>query len=121
MWRFYPKSFPMLILAGFSLAVLPLIFALINNAMSIHELATKSQRAVYNAVQATQNSRLLIEQLTSMERSARQYSILGDRGAVHRVRAVAPRLPRHGQAHAGADRCRASRCGRWRSWRRPRA
>ena len=68
----------MLILAGFSLAVLPLIFALINNALSIHEIATKSQRAVYNAVQATQNSRLLIEQLTSMERGARQYSILGD-------------------------------------------
>jgi len=78
MWRFYPKSFPMLILAGFSLAVLPLIFALINNAISIHELSTKSQRAVYNAVQATQNSRLLIELLTEMERSARQYSILGE-------------------------------------------
>ena len=78
MWRFYPKSFPMLILAGFSLAVLPLIFALINNAISIHELSTKSQRAVYNAVQATQNSRLLIELLTGMERSARQYSILGE-------------------------------------------
>ena len=29
MWRFYPKSFPMLILAGFSLAVVPLIFALV--------------------------------------------------------------------------------------------
>jgi two-component system sensor histidine kinase GlrK len=78
MWRFYPKSFPMLILAGFSLAVLPLIFALVNNAISIHELSTKSQRAVYNAVQATQNSRLLIELLTGMERSARQYSILGE-------------------------------------------
>src|SRR6185503_14745998 len=78
MWRFYPKSFPMLILAGFSLAVLPLIFALINNAISIHELSTKSQRAVYNAVQATQNSRVLIELLTGMERSARQYSILGE-------------------------------------------
>jgi len=80
MWRYYPKSFPMLILTGFSLAVLPLIFALINNALSIHEIATKSQRAVFNAVQATQNSRLLIEQLTGMERSARQYSILGDAG-----------------------------------------
>ena len=77
-WRFYPKSFPMLILAGFSLAVLPLIFALVNNAISVHELSTKSQRAVSNAVQATQNSRLLIEQLTGMERSARQYSILGE-------------------------------------------
>lgn len=40
MWRFYPKSFPMLILGGFALAVLPLIFALINNAVSINELST---------------------------------------------------------------------------------
>jgi two-component system sensor histidine kinase GlrK len=78
MWRFYPKSFPMLILAGFSLAVVPLIFALINNAVSIRELATKSQRAVFNAVQATQSSRQLIEQITSMERSVRQFSILAD-------------------------------------------
>ena len=70
----------MLILTGFSLAVLPLMFALINNAISVHELSTKSQRAVSNAVQATQTSRLLIEQLTGMERSARQYSILGDPG-----------------------------------------
>src|SRR5688572_178904 len=78
MWRFYPKSFPMLILAGFSLAVVPLIFALINNAVSIRELATKSQRAVFNAVQATQSSRQFIEQITSMERSVRQFSILAD-------------------------------------------
>ncbi|PWT73934.1 MAG: histidine kinase [Proteobacteria bacterium] len=77
-WRFYPKSFPMLILAGFSLAVLPLIFALINNAISIHELANKSQRAVYNAVQATQNSRLLTEQLTNMERTATHFSIVAE-------------------------------------------
>lgn len=77
-WRFYPKSFPMLILAGFALAVLPLIFALINNALSIHELANKSQRAVINAVQVTQSTRLLIEQITGMERSARQFSILAE-------------------------------------------
>jgi len=77
-FKFYPKSFPMLILVGFSLAVLPLILALINNAVSIRELATKSQRAVYNAVQATQSSRKMIEQITSMERSARQFSILAD-------------------------------------------
>ena len=95
MWRFYPKSFPMLILAGFSLAVLPLIFALINNAVSIHELATKSQRAVFNAVQATQNSRLLIEQITGMERSARQYSILAEPQTVQRVSSTAPGLRRH--------------------------
>jgi len=78
MWRFYPKSFPMLILGGFALAVLPLIFALINNAVSINELATKSQRAVFNAVQVAQSSRQLIEQITGMERSARQFSILAE-------------------------------------------
>jgi two-component system sensor histidine kinase GlrK len=33
---------------------------------------------VYNAVQATQSSRQLIEQITSMERSARQFSILAE-------------------------------------------
>jgi two-component system sensor histidine kinase GlrK len=68
----------MLILAGFGLAVLPLIFALINNAVSIHELAINSQRAVFNAVQATQSSRQLSEQITNMDRSARQYAILAE-------------------------------------------
>jgi two-component system sensor histidine kinase GlrK len=78
MQLYYPRSFLKLILAGFSLAVLPLIFALINNAYSVHQLATHSQRAVYQAVQTTQNTRFLIEQITSMERSIRQYAIIGD-------------------------------------------
>src|SRR5258708_8242981 len=78
MQLYYPRSFLKLILAGFSLAVLPLIFALINNAYSIHQLATHSQRAVYQAVQTTQNTRFLIEQITSMERSIRQFAIIGD-------------------------------------------
>lgn len=78
MQLYYPRSFLKLILAGFSLAVLPLIFALINNAFSIHQLATHSQRAVYQAVQVTQNTRFLIEQITSMERSVRQFAIIGE-------------------------------------------
>ena len=78
MQLYYPRSFLKLILAGFLLAVLPLIFALINNAFSIHQLATQSQRAVYQAVQATQNSRFLIEQITNMERSVRQFAIIGE-------------------------------------------
>jgi two-component system, NtrC family, sensor histidine kinase GlrK len=78
MQLYYPRSFLKLILAGFSLAVLPLIFALINNAYSIHQLTTHSQRAVYQAVQTTQSTRFLIEQITSMERSIRQFAIIGD-------------------------------------------
>ena len=75
---YYPRSFLKLILAGFSLAVLPLIFALINNAFSINQLANHTQRVVYQAVQATQNSRFLIEQITNMERSVRQFAIIGE-------------------------------------------
>ena len=78
MQLYYPRSLLKLLLAGFSLAVLPLIFALINNAYSIHQLAAHSQRAVYQAVQTTQNTRFLIEQITSMERSIRQFAIIGD-------------------------------------------
>lgn len=80
MMRFhYPRSFLKLLLVGFALVALPLIFALINNAISIDRLANRSQRAVYQAAQATQSSRQLAELLTAMERSARQMVILDDR------------------------------------------
>lgn len=80
MMRFYyPRSFLKLLLVGFALVALPLIFALINNAISIDRLVNRSQRAVYQAAQATQSSRQLAELLTAMERSARQMVILGDR------------------------------------------
>lgn len=80
MMRFYyPRSFLKLLLVGFALVALPLIFALINNAISIDRFVNRSQRAVYQAAQATQSSRQLAELLTAMERSARQMVILGDR------------------------------------------
>ncbi len=80
MMRFYyPRSFLKLLLVGFTLIALPLMFALINNAISIDQLSNRSQKAVYQAVQATQSSRQLTELLTAMERSAHQMLILGDR------------------------------------------
>jgi len=78
MQRYYPRSFLKLLLIGFTLVALPLIFALINNAVSVDQLANRSQRAVYQAVQATQNGRRLSELLNAMERTARQIVILGD-------------------------------------------
>ena len=78
MQLYYPRSFLKLILAGFALAVIPLVLALVYNAVSIHRLADHSQRTLYQAVQATQASRLLIEHVTSMERSVRQYVIVGE-------------------------------------------
>ncbi len=79
MQRYYPRSFLRLLVIGFSLVALPLIFALINTTISVDQIANRSQRAVYQAVQATQSSRRLAELLTTMERTARQTVILGDR------------------------------------------
>lgn len=78
MQRYYPRSFLKLLLIGFTLVALPLIFALINNAVSVDQLANRSQRAVHQAVQATQGSRRVAELLNTMERIARQIVILGD-------------------------------------------
>lgn len=83
MMRFYyPRSFLKLLFVGFTLIALPLMFALINNAISIDQLSNRSQKAVYQAVQATQSSRQLAELLTAMERSAHQMLILGDRSLI---------------------------------------
>ncbi len=74
-----PDSFPKLLVVGFTMVALPLIFALVNNAISIDQFANRSQQAVQQAVQSTQSSRRLAELLGTLERNARQMVILGDR------------------------------------------
>lgn len=76
---YYPRSFLKLLAIGFTLVALPPVFALFNSAVSIDQLANRSQQAVHRAVLATQNSRRLAELLTAMERNARQMVILDDR------------------------------------------
>lgn len=73
-----PKSILRLILIGFALVGVPLMIALVNAALSVDRLANRSQQAVFQAVQATENSRALVEAITAMERNARQYQVLGD-------------------------------------------
>ncbi|HEX6007189.1 MAG TPA: hypothetical protein VFY80_04455, partial [Burkholderiales bacterium] len=75
----YPRSFPRLLAVGFTLIALPLIFALIGSAVTVDQIANRSQQAVYRAVLATQTGRRLAELLIAMERSARQMVILDDR------------------------------------------
>ncbi len=77
--RYYPRSFPRLLLIGFTLVALPPVFALVNNAISIDRLANRSQNEVYQAVQASQSSRRLAQLLVALERTARQIAILDDR------------------------------------------
>jgi len=75
----YPRSFPRLLSVGFTLIALPLIFALIGSAVTVDQIANRSQQAVYRAVLATQTGRRLAELLIAMERSARQMVIVDDR------------------------------------------
>ena len=74
----HPKSLFELVIAGFSLVAVPLIVALISGAFYVDRLSEQSHEAVYRAVQATQKSRVLLEQVTTMERSIRQYFVLKD-------------------------------------------
>ena len=76
----HPRSLPMLILYGFGFVSLPLIGALIYGAVHMERLADQSQDAVQQAVRATQHSNQVIEQITAMERSGRQYLVLQDDG-----------------------------------------
>lgn len=71
-----PRSFLKLVLIGFTLVALPLILGLVNATSSLDKLSEQSEKAVYQAAQVTQNSWLLVEQITAMERSARQYLVL---------------------------------------------
>ena len=74
----YPGSFLKLLLLGFGLVSLPLILVLLNATTYVDRLTTQSQAAVDQAAEAARGSRVLMEQVTAMERLARQYLILGD-------------------------------------------
>lgn len=73
---FHPRSIRSLILVGFVLVSIPLMVALGIMAFHVDKLAKQSRIAVVQAVDATQGGRLMINQITSMERSARQYLVL---------------------------------------------
>ena len=75
---FYPKSFFMLLAVGFALIGGPLLIALVNNAVTVDKLAEQSEKAVHQAVKATQTSRTMADQITAMERAARTYLVVSD-------------------------------------------
>ncbi len=72
------RSLNMLILAGFALVSSPLIFAIALTTSYVDRLAVKSGVIIADSVGATRNNQILLEQITSLERNARQYHVLGD-------------------------------------------
>lgn len=78
-----PKSVLQLILLGFLLVILPLIGAAITGAVYVNRLANQSQQALLQVVQATQASRSLVGLISTMERNARQFLVLGNESLFH--------------------------------------
>ncbi len=76
---FYPKSFLKLLLIGFTLSIAPLLVAFVSANMYFGKLSKQSLSNLSQAVETTRSSRVLMEELTLMERSARQYSVLHDK------------------------------------------
>ena len=75
----YPNSFLKLLLIGFTLSLVPLLVAFISANLYFDKLSKQSLSNLSQAVETTRSSRVLIEELTLMERSARQYSVLHDK------------------------------------------
>ena len=73
-----PKSVLTLILIGFVVVAVPLVIALGVAVFYVDKLAEQSEQAVEQTVQVTSHSRMLVEEITAMERSARQFLVLDD-------------------------------------------
>ena len=77
---YHPNTFFKFVLIGFSLITLPLVGGIVATSLYVDRLFIESENAIYRASQASLVSRSLVDQLTAMERSARQYYVLRDVG-----------------------------------------
>ncbi len=75
---FHLKYFYLLVVFSFLIVSAPLMMALITGFNYVERLTQQSQEAVLRAVKTTQISRQLLSQSTAMERSARQFVVLGN-------------------------------------------
>lgn len=65
-------------LTSFVIVSLPLIFAILYALISLDSYSKQAHRTVFQTVMVTENSRLILERLISMERSIRQFQILNE-------------------------------------------
>jgi two-component system sensor histidine kinase GlrK len=76
--HYYPRSFLGLLLAGFTMVIVPLVAALAYSAWSTERLTVQSRSAVFNASQAARASRSLVDRIGSIERLTQQLTLLDD-------------------------------------------
>lgn len=88
---YYPRSLVKFISLGFFLVSVPLVFALVELNTVLTELTQQGRENVFNSVTVSRLSRQFLEQATTLERLARQYTVLEDREILNdyvRVREV---------------------------------
>ncbi|MEM7250577.1 MAG: HAMP domain-containing sensor histidine kinase [Pseudomonadota bacterium] len=78
-WRtIRPRSLNALILIGILAVSLPLAAGFLVSSLQVQRLAKHGHQAVYQSVRTNQEVRVLVNQISAMERAARQYSLTQD-------------------------------------------
>jgi two-component system, NtrC family, sensor histidine kinase GlrK len=65
-------------LIGFTIVAAPLLFAIVNAAVQMNRLSTRSEQLVVHGVRATRNNQRMFEEIGALERTARLYQIIGN-------------------------------------------
>ena len=73
-----PKSLNGYLLLGIGVITVPLLVAILHATIEMRRLTTFSQRLVLESVQTTRLSQNMFEQISSLERAARLYQVLGE-------------------------------------------
>ncbi|HLS80114.1 MAG TPA: ATP-binding protein [Steroidobacter sp.] len=87
-----PKSLTTLLLTGFALVSAPLLLAVVIGATKVRALSDESTALVRSGVQTTHYTQQLIQQIASIERSAKLYQVLNDPGLLQVYREGRERL-----------------------------
>ncbi len=74
----WPRSFSALLLGGFALVMLPLLFGMGYAAYAQQELAARSRAALALTLQVTRGTRQLVDDLAGLQRAAGQFFVLQD-------------------------------------------
>src|SRR5580704_14212038 len=72
-----PKSLSGLMLIGFTIVAAPLLFAIVNAAVQMNHLSSRSEQLVVQGVRGTRHNQRMFEEIGALERTARLYQIIG--------------------------------------------
>ena len=64
-------------LIGFTIVAAPLLFAIVNAAVQMNHLSSRSEQLVVQGVRGTRHNQRMFEEIGALERTARLYQIIG--------------------------------------------